>query len=113
MKKSTNVFEEDEVIDSPDIPLIDYLQLLHNSNKTCTVRVKSDRAGLVSLSNGRLTSAKTGRLLSQEALYEMFGWSGCTYVLLDYIEPRANESISIGVMEIIFEYTKEKDERCV
>ena len=114
MEKSNDVFGDsgdDGSAKHKEVSVVNYLQLIGAEKKTCVVKVLKDKVGYVTFNEGNIIAAKTGHLMSDDALIRIFGFDHARYFVLDYAAPLPDEMLANSFMSILLTYAKDKDER--
>lgn len=91
--------------------LVDIIQMCCISKRTGKLSIarKADR-GVIYLKSGQIIDAVSGELQSEEAVYEIIGWSSGQFNFEDGVQP-ANQTLSGGWEHLVMEGVRRRDER--
>lgn len=94
------------------ISLSNFLQLIENEEKTCLLEVNEPvrGKGLFYFQEGVLYDALFGSLKGQEAAFEMAAWDNVEISFKNIPKKKIKKKINMGVMALILEATRLKDE---
>ena len=91
------------------VSLDNFLQMLEQERKTCTLRVLSGyQMGYLYLSQGKLIKAKTGVLENKEAALAILAWPNCTINISEQCEVEATMNLSLQTL--LVEWCISRDE---
>ncbi len=94
-----------------DMALPDLVQILHHSRKSGRLRVKSGTdEGEVHFQDGRIVHAITGAAKSEDAFYELLGFSEGTFALEPSFKP-TEDTIQLSPDMLVLEGLRRLDER--
>jgi len=94
------------------ISVSNFIQLIHMEEKTCVVEVHSEqkKRGFLYFNRGELYDATLDNLVGEKACYEMVAWDNAQLYLKDHPEKKARKRINQGVMSLVLEGLRLKDE---
>ena len=94
------------------IAVSNFIQLINMEEKTCVVEVHSEekRRGFLYFNQGELYDAMLDDLVGEPACYEMVAWDNAQLYLKDHPMKKARKRINQGVMSLVLEGLRLKDE---
>jgi len=91
------------------ISLENFLQMLEQERKTCTLRIISGyQMGYLYLDQGRLIKAKTGSLQQKEAALAILAWPNCTINISENCT--VESTMDLSIQSLLVEWCIYKDE---
>jgi len=91
------------------ISLENFLQMLEQERKTCTLRIISGyQMGYLYLGKGRLIDARTGSLREKKAALAILAWPNCTITLTENSEIKP--AMNLSIQSLLMEWCIYKDE---
>jgi CheY-like chemotaxis protein len=91
------------------ISLENFLQMLEQERKTCTLRILSGyQMGYLFLHQGRLIKAKTGLRRQKEAALAILAWPNCTINITE--ECAVAQEMNLSIQTLLVEWCINKDE---
>ena len=94
------------------ISVSNFIQLIHMEEKTCVVEVHNEdkKRGFLYFNRGELYDATLDNLVGEKACYEMVAWDNAQLYLKDHPRKTARKRINQGVMSLVLEGLRLKDE---
>jgi len=94
------------------ISVSNFIQLIHMEEKTCVVEVHNEekKRGFLYFNRGELYDATLDNLVGEKACYEMVAWDNAQLYLKDHPGKTARKRINQGVMSLVLEGLRLKDE---
>jgi len=94
------------------ISVSNFIQLIHMEEKTCVVEVHNEdkKRGFLYFNRGELYDATLDDLVGEKACYKMVAWDNVQLYLKDHPLKKARKRINQGVMSLVLEGLRLKDE---
>jgi len=94
------------------VSVSNFIQLIHMEEKTCVVEVHNEdkQRGFLYFNRGELYDATLDELVGEEACYKMVAWDNVQLYLKDHPQKKARKRINQGVMSLVLEGLRLKDE---
>ncbi len=94
------------------ISVSNFIQLIHMEEKTCVVEVHNEnkQRGFLYFNRGELYDATLDNHVGEKACYEMVAWDNVQLYLKDHPRKKARKRINQGVMSLVLEGLRLKDE---
>jgi transcriptional regulator with GAF, ATPase, and Fis domain len=94
------------------ISVSNFIQLINMEEKTCVVEVHNQdkKRGFLYFNRGELYDATLDNLVGEKACYEMVAWDNVQLYLKDHPSKKARKRINQGVMSLVLEGIRLKDE---
>jgi hypothetical protein len=103
-------FDADKESRIHGISIASFLQMAKFEKISCTLEIKTTgKAGRLSLLQGELIAAETGRIKNKAAAYEILSWENTSVELREQSGKKTNE-INQGILEILSEALKIRSE---
>jgi CheY-like chemotaxis protein/putative methionine-R-sulfoxide reductase with GAF domain len=97
------------------ISLSSFLQIIHMEEKTCMLEVHggNNQRGFIYMIQGQLYDAECGNAFGEVAAYKMLAWDNPHLYLKDLPQGKNQRRIKQGMMSVVMEGLRRKDEAAV
>jgi CheY-like chemotaxis protein/transcriptional regulator with GAF, ATPase, and Fis domain len=94
------------------VSVSNFIQLIHMEEKTCVVEIHNEdkKRGFLYFNRGELYDATLDNQVGEKACYQMVAWDNAQLYLKDHPQKKARKRINQGVMSLVLEGLRLKDE---